>query len=69
MRVDDATRPVRRLPWQVAAWLWLAFCMVVAVHQWTFWRTTHFDTDMIALLPQDEQSPRSAWPRASWRAR
>jgi len=57
MRVDDATRPVRRLPWQVAAWLWLAVCMVVAVHQWSFWRTTHFDTDVMALLPQDEQSP------------
>jgi predicted exporter len=48
---------VRRLRWQVAAWLWLAFCGVVAVHQWQFWRTAHFDTDIMALLPQDEQSP------------
>ena len=57
MRRDDATRPVRRLPWQVAAWLWLAFCIVVAAHQFTFWRHAQFDTDVMALLPQDEQAP------------
>jgi len=57
MSVDDASRPVRRLPWQVAAWAWLACCVVVALHQFTFWRTTHFDTDVMALLPQDEQAP------------
>ena len=50
-------RPVRRLRWQVAAWLWLAFSVVVAVHQWTFWRSGHFGTDVMALLPQDEQAP------------
>ena len=53
----DASRPVRRLPWQVAAWAWLAFCIVVGVHQFSFWRSTHFDTDVMALLPQDEQAP------------
>ena len=57
MSVDDASRPVRRLPWQVAAWVWLALCIVVAVHQWTFWRSSHFGTDVMALLPQDEQAP------------
>lgn len=57
MSVANATRPVRRLPWQVAAWLWLACCVVVAAHQLTFWRHTHFDTDVMALLPQDEQAP------------
>ena len=57
MSVDDASRPVRRLPWQVAAWAWLALCVVVAVHQWTFWRSSHFGTDVMALLPQDEQAP------------
>ena len=50
-------RAVRPLRWQVAAWLWLALCLVVAAHQWTFWRTPHFGTDVMALLPQDEQAP------------
>ncbi len=57
MSPDGASSPVRRLRWQVAAWAWLAFCGVVAVHQWTFWRSGHFGTDVMALLPQDEQSP------------
>jgi predicted exporter len=50
-------RAVRPLRWQVAAWLWLALCLVVAAHQWTFWRTPRFGTDVMALLPQDEQAP------------
>ena len=29
----------------------------MAAHQWTFWRAAHFDTDVMALLPQDEQAP------------
>ncbi len=49
--------PVRRLRWQVAAWLWLAIVAAVAVHQWQFWRAGHFGTDVMALLPQDEQAP------------
>jgi predicted exporter len=57
MSVSRDTPPVRRRPWQVAAWAWLGFCLVVAVHQWTFWRTGHFGTDVMALLPQDEQAP------------
>lgn len=57
MSPPDASRSERRLPWRVAAWAWLAFCLVMAVHQFSFWRTTHFDTDVLALLPQDEQSP------------
>ena len=57
MSVAQDTRPVRRLRWQVAAWVWLALCVVVAVHQWTFWRAGHFSTDVMALLPQDEQAP------------
>ncbi|HEY8976817.1 MAG TPA: hypothetical protein VIN75_21565, partial [Burkholderiaceae bacterium] len=48
---------MRPLPWQVAAWLWLACCVVVAAHQFAFWRHAHFDTDVMALLPQDEQAP------------
>jgi predicted exporter len=57
MTSADASRPERLLPWRVAAWAWLAFCLVVAVHQFSFWRSTHFDTDVMALLPQDEQAP------------
>jgi predicted exporter len=57
MSLAQDTRPLHRLRWQVAAWVWLAFCAVVAVHQWTFWRSSHFGTDVMALLPQDEQAP------------
>ena len=57
MSLAEAARPVRRLRWQVAAWLWLAACAVVAVHQFRFWSAGHFGTDVMALLPQDEQSP------------
>jgi predicted exporter len=57
MTVAADPRPVRRLRWQAAAWLWLALSIVVAVHQWTFWRSAHFGTDVMALLPQDEQAP------------
>ena len=57
MSPNDAARPVRRLPWQVAAWAWLALCVLVAAHQFTFWRSSHFGTDVMALLPQDEQAP------------
>ena len=49
--------PPRRQAWRLAAWAWLALVAVVAVHQWHFWRTGHFDTDVMALLPQDEQAP------------
>jgi len=54
---DNAVRAVRPLRWKIAAWAWLAFCVVVAVHQWQFWRAGHFGTDVMALLPQDEQAP------------
>jgi len=57
MNFEPAPRPVRRLPWQLAAWAWLACCLVVAAHQVAFWRGSHFDTDVMALLPQDEQAP------------
>jgi predicted exporter len=53
----EVARPVQRRRWQVAAWVWLAIVAAVAVHQWQFWRTGHFDTDVMALLPQDEQAP------------
>ena len=49
--------PPRRQAWRLAAWAWLALVAVVAAHQWHFWKTGHFDTDVMALLPQDEQAP------------
>jgi len=56
--VNDASPGiVRPLRWKIAAWIWLAFCGVVAAHQWQFWRAGHFGTDVMALLPQDEQAP------------
>ena len=48
---------IHRRRWQLAAWLWLAVVAAVAVHQWQFWRSGHFATDVMALLPQDERAP------------
>jgi len=50
----SAVRPGR---WRFAAWAWLAVVAAVALHQWQFWRGGHFATDVMALLPQDEQAP------------
>jgi len=41
-------------------WLALAWLLVVAVigwHQWQFWQAPRLDTDVFALLPQDEKTP------------
>ena len=43
--------------WVVAACLWLAVVLAVAVHQWHFWRHAPLDTDVLALLPENEQAP------------
>ena len=43
--------------WGLAALLWLAFVLVVAVHQFQFWRAGRVDTDVLALLPASEQAP------------
>ena len=55
--MNDSTQPVRRGRWRAAAWLWLAIVAAVAVHQWHFWQSARFETDIMALLPQDEQAP------------
>ncbi|MDB5857879.1 MAG: hypothetical protein JWQ76_1568 [Ramlibacter sp.] len=44
-------------PWRLAALLWLAFVLVVVVHQFQFWRAGRVDTDVLALLPASEQAP------------
>jgi predicted exporter len=46
-----------RTRWRVAAWLWLALVAAVALHQFRFWQQGTFGTDVMALLPQDEQAP------------
>nr|MBA2673230.1 hypothetical protein [Ramlibacter sp.] len=46
--------------WTVAAWLWLAFAIVVVAHQVQFWRHGRLNTDVLALLPQTEQAPEVA---------
>ena len=41
-------------------WLPLLWLLVVAVlgwHQWQFWQAPRLDSDVFALLPQDEQQP------------
>ena len=49
-------------PWLAIAWL--LFVLVVGWHQWHFWQDTRqghrLDTDVLALLPQDEQRPEVA---------
>ncbi len=39
------------------AWAWLAVVLAIAAHQWLFWQSARLDTDVLALLPQDEQRP------------
>lgn len=45
-------------PW--AAWAWLLVVLAIATHQWHFWRGTPLNTDVLALLPQDERQPEVA---------
>ncbi|HEX5686915.1 MAG TPA: hypothetical protein VFY73_23130 [Ideonella sp.] len=42
-------------PW--LAWLWLLVVLAIAAHQWRFWHDSRLDTDVLALLPQDERQP------------
>jgi predicted exporter len=44
-------------PWRLAALAWLVCVLVVAVHQFQFWRAGRVDTDVLALLPASEQAP------------
>ncbi|WP_394789528.1 MMPL family transporter [Rhodoferax sp.] len=51
--------PSARMPavWHVLALLWLVMAALVAGHQWQFWHTASLDSDVLALLPQDEHAP------------
>ncbi|MFP2910917.1 hypothetical protein ACLESD_38960, partial [Pyxidicoccus sp. 3LFB2] len=37
--------------------LWALVVLAVGVHQVGFWRAARLDTDVLALLPRDEQAP------------
>ncbi|MEX8194665.1 MMPL family transporter [Comamonas guangdongensis] len=43
--------------WRAAALLWLLLALAVAGHQWRFWQDSRIDTDVLALLPLNEQAP------------
>jgi predicted exporter len=43
--------------WAVAAVAWLLVVVAVAAHQWQFWRGQQLNTDVLALLPVNEQAP------------
>ena len=43
--------------WRCAAVLWLLIVLLVAAHQWRFWQQDGVDTDVLALLPLNEQAP------------
>ncbi|MET0350016.1 MAG: hypothetical protein ABW067_09525, partial [Rhizobacter sp.] len=46
-----------RRTWAFAALVWLAVVLAIAGHQWHFWRHTAIDTDVLALLPENEHEP------------
>ncbi len=59
--VTHTTEPAGGTPlWRACAVLWLVVVLAVAAHQWHFWRTSNVDTDVLALLPQDERAPEVA---------
>ncbi|RZI86073.1 MAG: hypothetical protein EOP38_02610 [Rubrivivax sp.] len=39
------------------AMAWLLVVLAIGAHQWHFWHAPKLDTDVFALLPQDEQAP------------
>lgn len=56
LRIASQIETPHRL-WRVAALAWLLVVAVVAVHQWHFWRSGALHTDVMALLPDNEQAP------------
>ena len=49
-------QPAGRL-WRAAAIVWLLVVLCVSAHQWRFWHQDRIDTDVLALLPLNEQAP------------
>lgn len=59
--VTHDTPPAGGTPlWRGLAVLWLVVVLAVAAHQWQFWHGSRIDTDVLALLPQDERAPEVA---------
>lgn len=54
---DTGSQDRPGLLWRAAALAWLLAVLVVAVHQWHFWHGQRMDTDVLALLPVNEQAP------------
>jgi len=48
--------PASRTAYALAS-AWLGVVLLLAAHQWVFWHADRIDTDILALLPQDEQAP------------
>jgi predicted exporter len=46
--------------WSLAALLWLLVVLLVGAHQWRFWHEARLNTDVLALLPENEQAPEVA---------
>ncbi len=57
MQPNSTDTPVRVRLWGAAAVVWLAVVLAVAAHQWQFWRAPPLNTDVLALLPENEQAP------------
>ncbi len=55
---DAAAAPGRG--WAFAALAWLVIVVIVGAHQWRFWHSNRLDTDVLALLPEDERMPEVA---------
>ena len=43
--------------WRAAALAWVLVVLAVCVHQFQFWKQGRIDTDVLALLPLNEQAP------------
>ena len=67
-----APPPVQDAPpgwlWRTAALAWLLVLIAVGVHQWQFWTHDGIDTDVMALLPVNEQAPDVALATAAMNA-
>lgn len=58
--MSSSYSPVAQGPgrlWRTAALVWLLLTLAVAAHQWHFWQQNRIDTDVLALLPLNEQAP------------
>ena len=52
-----ADGPGSQRRWAWAALAWLLVVLAVGLHQWHFWRGEKLNTDVLALLPENEQAP------------